>query len=190
METFRVFPHLEVSDLGRIRLFGRILPQRSTKKGYIRHKIAFEAQRFIAFTFLGPPPGEDYVVDHRDRNPANNQLSNLRWVTRRENLENSQTADAWKRARSAAQQEIRHARRRRRFCRPYLVESKTEGRYYLYVRSNGVRHRLGAATTHEKAEAMLAVAQDLQQGGDPDAYAGQAKLRRVARRMAEVLLVS
>lgn len=42
--------------------------------------------RLVAECWLPPKPGEDYEIDHIDRNRANNNYKNLRWVTHLENL--------------------------------------------------------------------------------------------------------
>jgi len=42
--------------------------------------------RIVATAFLGNPPDEKYVVDHKDTNCRNNRPENLRWVTRLENI--------------------------------------------------------------------------------------------------------
>lgn len=41
--------------------------------------------RLVALTFLGEPP-LNYVVNHKDKNRQNNNLSNLEFVTPRENV--------------------------------------------------------------------------------------------------------
>ena len=40
--------------------------------------------RLVATAFLGPPPTELHTVDHVDRDPSNNAVSNLRWASRSE----------------------------------------------------------------------------------------------------------
>ena len=42
--------------------------------------------RIVATAFLGEPPTDEHVVDHIDTNRQNNRPSNLRWVTRLENV--------------------------------------------------------------------------------------------------------
>ena len=36
-----------------------------------------------------PKPNDNYVIDHIDCNKLNNDITNLRWVSRKENVENS-----------------------------------------------------------------------------------------------------
>ena len=45
--------------------------------------------RIVAYAFLGNPPTEQHVVDHKDTNRRNNRPENLRWVTRLENALNN-----------------------------------------------------------------------------------------------------
>lgn len=94
--------HYEVSDLGRIRsldrpgvdgrrLRGVYLTPYVMPSGHLRvalcknrrHKTE-KLHRLVLIAFVGqPPPGMEVL--HRDGNPANNSLANLRWGTKSEN---------------------------------------------------------------------------------------------------------
>lgn len=83
------------SEGGQIRNIktGRILKQRLNRYGYYITDIqiekknkTFEVHRLIAKAFLEVKVGKH--VDHIDRNTKNNNLSNLRVVTIKENMEN------------------------------------------------------------------------------------------------------
>lgn len=52
------------------------------------HKKPYYVHRLVAETFI-PNPENKPCVDHIDRNPANNHVDNLRWVTYSENNYNS-----------------------------------------------------------------------------------------------------
>lgn len=54
------------------------------------NKKQYKVHRLMAETFLEREEGKNYV-DHIDRNSLNNDISNLRWVTARENLLNRST---------------------------------------------------------------------------------------------------
>lgn len=94
------FPGYEISSLGRVRSFrdfqGKILNEWHIlkpimRKGYyyvdlhdLEHKPHKKTiHRLVAETFLGKMEG--MVVNHRDGNKTNNRLSNLEWVSIKEN---------------------------------------------------------------------------------------------------------
>lgn len=55
------------------------------KTGYLEIA-SVRVHRIIATAFHGEPPTKEHVVDHIDTNRQNNRPSNLRWVTRLENI--------------------------------------------------------------------------------------------------------
>jgi hypothetical protein len=60
------------------------------KKGYRRvviNRIHYKVHRLVAETFIENADNKPQV-DHIDRNKSNNNISNLRWVTNRENSVN------------------------------------------------------------------------------------------------------
>ena len=62
-----------------------------TKMGYLLVGINNQrlyVHRLVAETFI-PNPKNNPEVDHIDRNPANNKVSNLRWVTSKDNMRNT-----------------------------------------------------------------------------------------------------
>lgn len=90
-----------VSNLGQVRsndrvintkcgpkLFkGRILKPETTKDGHLRvvisnsqNKIRKFVHRLVAECFI-PNPNKYPIINHKDENPANNQVNNLEWCT-------------------------------------------------------------------------------------------------------------
>ena len=60
--------------------------------------------RLVAFAFIGNPPTDmgDATVDHIDNDTGNNDVSNLRWLSRKDN---SRKGVAWRRSREAVERE-------------------------------------------------------------------------------------
>ncbi|RZK10803.1 MAG: HNH endonuclease [Flavobacterium sp.] len=61
--------------------FGKL----NRKSGYLEIA-SVRVHRIVATAFHGEPPTKEHVVDHIDTNKQNNRPSNLRWVTRLENI--------------------------------------------------------------------------------------------------------
>ena len=59
---------------------------KDNKKETKKTEEIFYVHDLVARTFLGEPPGEDYVVSHKDGNKLNNHVNNLEYVTGDEHL--------------------------------------------------------------------------------------------------------
>ncbi len=86
-----------VSTFGSIRndKTNKILKQKVTKRGYHGLMLKkpglrkdFRVHRLVASAFI-PNPLHKKDVDHRDRDRSNNNVENLRWSTRSENMSNN-----------------------------------------------------------------------------------------------------
>jgi HNH endonuclease/NUMOD4 motif/AP2 domain len=87
--------HYSISELGEIvSKRGHVMKPRISGNGYLEIYLQkynvrrlWRIHRLLALTFLSMR--EEQVVDHIDRNPLNNALSNLRCCDRSQNLWNS-----------------------------------------------------------------------------------------------------
>ena len=91
----------QASDYGRIksigsgmkgRYYGKILSQNLSSIGYPTVRLhknkktkTYSVHRLVAMSFHGTP-GDLLEVDHIDCNKENNQAGNLRWVSRKQNM--------------------------------------------------------------------------------------------------------
>ena len=53
-------------------------------------KIRISVHKEICLSFMGNPSSEDFVVDHIDNDRLNNNSHNLRWVSRKDNSQNTE----------------------------------------------------------------------------------------------------
>lgn len=104
-----------VSNLGRMKFLyktrrqmietKRITLGNVTKTGYrktdIRGKKLY-VHRLVLEAFTSVEEGIGKLVDHIDRNPLNNRLENLRWVTPQENARNRKKPEKFKHCRSCS----------------------------------------------------------------------------------------
>lgn len=96
-EEINVFPHYQVSNLGRIKnRFNKVVKIRQTTNSvtlsYNKVSKNMYIHRVVIMGFNIPNPDNKPLVDHIDTNRTNNALSNLRWVTNAENMNNITTA--------------------------------------------------------------------------------------------------
>lgn len=125
MEQFKQHPKFtmyEISDLGRVRRIktGRIIKTRVSTSGYEHvnlylNKVASTKQvhRLVVETFIGEIP-KGFQVDHINRDRLDNNLSNLRIVTRSQNLLNREVG--------------------KNRCHSFIMHSKLDNTFYV----NGV----------------------------------------------------
>ena len=88
----------QINCLGIIKNGNHIKKPFVKPRGYIEHKLWGKDKKFhnkllhrlLAEAFI-PNPENKPTVDHIDRNPSNNDLSNLRWATHYEQHQNMTT---------------------------------------------------------------------------------------------------
>lgn len=93
-KTITDYPNYEVSDAGEVRnvITGKVLKAGLNGCGYPRVNLCpgrkdTNVHRLVALHFIENPDNKP-MVDHIDRNRANNHVSNLRWATQSENMQN------------------------------------------------------------------------------------------------------
>ena len=94
----------QISNLGRVKSLNRKINKRKcietikkpslTNKGYFRLSLSkfgkkeyYHIHKLVAETFI-PNKENKPTIDHIDRNKTNNNVSNLRWATYKEQIKN------------------------------------------------------------------------------------------------------
>jgi hypothetical protein len=126
MEEWKTVPgtndKIEVSNMGRVRSClrgdGRILKTQKDSKGYHRlrvtidrQKMSFKLHRIVAGAFIDNPDNLPQV-NHIDGNKDNNVVSNLEWVSNRDNAHHAIANGLWDSVITGSQKE--NARRMKR----------------------------------------------------------------------------
>ena len=88
-----IFDKYTIDECGivRNRQSGKALVYHKTKKGYNNVTVMNDSGkrccilvgRALASTFIGPPTTPKHTADHRDRNPQNDTLDNIRWLCKK-----------------------------------------------------------------------------------------------------------
>lgn len=86
-------PFTAINNGHKMKTSACVLTQYTNKKGYVVVKLShpkrrpYAVHRIVANAFIPNPENKPYI-DHIDGNPQNNNITNLRWCTHKENMNN------------------------------------------------------------------------------------------------------
>ena len=83
---------IEVSNFGNVKVDGALIDFSKRRPSRYHQVHLLYVHRMVAELFI-PNPENKPFVDHIDTNPLNNHVTNLRWVTPYENLNNPITSE-------------------------------------------------------------------------------------------------
>ena len=171
-QEFRKIPSLdfryEVSKEGVVRNIKskKIKKQFITKFGYYRTNYAVNKSnphykkgqgwdrplhQLVMECWGNPPPTPNHVIDHIDRNKLNNNITNLRWVTCSENM-NNQDKEIVRKNNSLAQRNSENKKR----VPVILVNSKTKEKFQFKSRFAAAEWLIQTNQTQTKSPCGLA----------------------------------
>jgi len=133
-ETYSINKNGEVKDLRN----GHILNGHKDPSGYLKVQLknpdgykGFLVSRLVLMTFNPVDNMDELECDHKDRNILNNNLDNLRWVTKSENQQNKSV----------------HKNNKLKVKHIVYSEDNRCSRYIFQIRINGVRHKKSFSTS-------------------------------------------
>jgi hypothetical protein len=93
------YSNFEISNYGNVRNIDRNNILAGTKKEEYRMICLYDKKtakskyikvhQLVATYFIGDPPSDKHMVNHKDKNRSNNHVSNLEWVINQENIEHA-----------------------------------------------------------------------------------------------------
>lgn len=119
---------VEVSNYGNVRIDGKLKKFNLSPKQLYYNFCGMYLHRIIAELFI-PNPENKPEIDHIDTNKLNNRVDNLRWVTRKENLNNKQTLINYSKVRKGVPKNDRVKR---------LLSNQMKGRKWMSDSNNTV----------------------------------------------------
>ena len=133
-ETYSINKNGEVKDSRN----GHILKGSKNLSGYLKIQLknpegykTFLISRLVLMNFNPVDNMEQLECDHKDRNILNNNLDNLRWVTKSENQQNKSV----------------HKNNKLKVKNIGYCEDRGHCRYVFQIRINGVKHKKSFATS-------------------------------------------
>ena len=97
----------QISSKGRFRSTrGVVTRPKPATNGYVSVSIqgsSYQLHALICRSFHGPAPTANHTTDHIDNNPSNNNVENLRWLTKSEQIQHSYATNPERESNAARQ---------------------------------------------------------------------------------------
>lgn len=130
-----------ISECGKVFRNGKELKTRVTKFGYVQTWVTENSvtkykfiHRLVAETFL-PKPEQGYEINHKNGIKTDNNLSNLEWVKRQDNINHAWESGLYKKAENSPNAKLKNS------DIPIIKQLKSEGLSYNKIgKKFGVNH--------------------------------------------------